>query len=305
MSRSRCTVVVIALYGGRTLAACLDVLGTQGASCVVVLGPDMDDSPSWRVRFPAVRFIDASGESVPQRRMRGVEVAETELVALLEDSSVPQGRWSAAIGEAFTIPEVVAVGGPVAIGAGLSYRQSALGCCEYGRFHPVAIRRLVLAHKRERAGAFDADRLPGNNLAYRKSALRAVLSEDQPLLEMETNAALLAAGGRVLVHPDMAVEYRPGDDRGTGLGGRFRHGRLYGGMRARNASASRRTWWLLKSFLLPLVLSARGLRAMAAVLPRERWWAIGTWVCCMETAWALGEAVGYLAGPGHTLDAWV
>ncbi len=305
MSRSRCTVVVVALYGGKSLAACLDVLGTQGASCVVVLGPNMDDAPSWRVRFPAVRFIDDSGESVPQRRMRGVEAAETELVALLEDSSVPQGRWSAAIGEAFTIPGVVAVGGPVAIGAGLSYRQSALGCCEYGRFHPVAIRRLATGHKRDRSGAFDVDRLPGNNLAYRKSALRAVHSEDQPLLETQASAALLAAGGRVLAHPDMAVEYHPGDDRGTGLGGRFRHGRLYGGTRARNASAGRRTWCLLKAFLLPLVLSGRGLRAMSAALPHESWWAVGTWVCCMETAWALGEAAGYLAGPGHTLDAWV
>ena len=305
MSPSGCTVVVIALYGGPSLAACLDVLGTQGASCVVVLGPDMDDASSWRVRFPAMRFIDAGGESVPQRRTRGIDAAETELVALLEDSSLPQGRWSAAIAEAFTLPAVVAVGGPVAIDVTLSYRQLALGCCEYGRFHPVAIHRLAAGRKRERSGAFDVPRLPGNNLAYRKSALRGVHSEQRPLLEMETNAALLAAGGRVLMHPDMAVDYRPGDDRGTGLGGRFRHGRLYGGMRARNASASRRTWWLLKAFLLPWVLSGRGLRAMSAALPHERWWAVGAWVCCMQTAWAIGEAVGYLAGPGHTLDAWV
>jgi hypothetical protein len=264
----------------------------------------MDDVPSWQVRFPAVRFIDAARESVPRRRMRGIEAAETELVALLEDSSLPQGRWSAAIAEAFTIPAVVAVGGPIAIGAGLSYRQSALGCCEYGRFHPVAIHRLAVGHKRERSDAFDVDRLPGNNLAYRKSTLRAVHSEGQPLLEMQTNAALLAAGGRVLAHPDMAVEYRPGDDRGTGLGVRYRHGRLYGGMRARNASAGRRTWWLLKAFLLPLVLSGRGLRAMCAAVAPGAWWAVGAWVCCMETSWAAGEAVGYLAGPGRTLDAW-
>ncbi|TMH56182.1 MAG: hypothetical protein E6H53_15500 [Betaproteobacteria bacterium] len=187
----------------------------------------------------------------------------------------------------------------------LSYRQLPLGCCEYDRVHPVAIHRLAAGRKPERSGAFDVARLPGNNLAYRKSALRGVHSEQRPLLEMETNAALLAAGGRVLMHPDMAVDYRPGDDRGTGLGGRFRHGRLYGGMRARNASASRRTWWLLKAFLLPWVLSGRGLRAMSAALPHERWWAVGAWVCCMQTAWAIGEAVGYLAGPGHTLDAWV
>ena len=40
-------------------------------------------------------------------------------------------------------------------------------------------------------------------------------------------------------------------------------------------------------------------------IAHERWWAVGAWVCCMQTAWAIGEAVGYLAGPGHTLDAWV
>jgi hypothetical protein len=304
MSPSRCTVVVVALYGGRSLKACLGVLETQGAACVVMLGPNMGNAASWRGRFPSVRFIDAAAVSVPRRRMRGIEAAGTEWVALLEDSSVPQARWCAAIAEAFSAPAVVAVGGPVAIGGALSYRQRALACCEYGRFHPSALHRLASGRAREGAGAFDVDRLPGNNVAYRKSALRAVCGGDEPLLETEVNAALLAAGGRLRVHPDMAVEYRPDDDRGTRLGERFRHGRLYGGRRAKGASVGRRTGWLLTACLLPLVLSGRGLRAMRAAVPPRAWWAVGAWVCGMETAWAIGEAVGYLAGPGRTLDAW-
>ncbi len=304
MSPSRCTVVVVALHGGRSLEACLGVLGKQGAICVVMLGSDTGDAASWRARFPSVRFIDTAALSVPRRRRRGIEAADTEWVALLEDSSVPQARWSGAIAEAFTAPAVVAVGGPVAIGAGVTHRQTALACCEYGRFHPSAIHRLTLGGERERSGAFDVDRLPGNNVAYRKVALRSVCGEDEPLLETQANAALLAAGGRLRMHPDMAVEYRPGDDRGTRLGERFRHGRLYGGMRARGVSAGRRTWWLLKALLLPPVLSGRGLRAMRAAVPPSAWWAVGAWVCCMGTAWAAGEATGYLAGPGRTLDAW-
>jgi hypothetical protein len=304
MASLRCTVVVIATHGGRSLEACLTALVAQGAACMAMLGAGTGSAASWRTRFPSVRFVDAAALSVPWRRMRGIATADTELVALLEDSSVPQARWSAAIADAFTAPAVAAVGGPVAIGVGLSHRQQALACCEYGRFHPAAMHRLALGREGERSGAFDVARLPGNNVAYRKAALQGVCGEDEPLLETQANAALLAAGGRLQVHPDMAVEYRPEDDRGTRLGERFRHGRLYAGVSAQGASAGRRAWRLLKAFLLPLVLSSRGLRAMRTAVRPAAWWAVGAWVCCMETAWAAGEAVGYLAGPGRTLDAW-
>jgi len=304
MLSSAGTVVVVALYGGRSLEACLERLGTQGAACVVMLGSNMDDAGAWQGRFSSVRFIDAADLSVPWRRRRGVEAARSEWVALLEDSSVPKPRWLGAVAEAFREPTVVAVGGPVTIGADVSHRQAALACCEYGRFHPAAIGRLVRGGADERSTAFDVDGLPGNNVAYRTAALRGVCAENEPLLETQTNAALLAAGGRLRMHPDMAVEYRPADDRGTLLAERFRHGRLYGGTRARSASLGARMGWFLKALLLPLVLSGRGLRAMRAAVPSGPWWAVGAWICCMETAWALGEAVGYVAGPGRTLEAW-
>lgn len=304
MASPRCTVVVVALHGGRNLEACLEQLGAQGAACVVMLGPNMDAAAVWRDRFPSVRFVDAAALPVPWRRRRGIEAADGEWVALLEDSSLPQARWSEAIAEAFGAPAVAAVGGPVAIGTGVSYRQAALACCEYGRFHPSAIRRLASGGEATRSGAFDVERLPGNNVAYRKSALRLVCPEEEPLLETQANAALLAAGRRLQVHPDMAVEYRPADNHGARLAERFRHGRLYGGMRARGASVGARIGWLFKALLLPFVLSGRGLRAMRVALPPRAWCAVGAWVWCMETAWAAGEAAGYVAGPGRTLEGW-
>jgi hypothetical protein len=304
MTKSSGTVVVVALHGGRTLEDCLASLESQGPPCVVVLAADTEGAGSLRRRFPCARFVDSEGLSVPHQRSRGVDAADGEWVALLEDSSIPQPRWWDAVSEAFGSPAVVAVGGPTTLGAGLSARQAALACCEYGRFHPTAIRDLASGGERSGSGAFDVARLPGNNIAYRLQALRSVCGEGEPLIETQANARLLAEGGRLQMHPDMAVEYRAGDDRGTHLAERFQHGRLYGGMRARGASMVARAARLATAILLPFVLSGRSLKAMRAAIPPAARAGIAARICCMETAWGLGEAVGYLAGPGRALEAW-
>ena len=170
-----CTVVVIALNGSPNLEACLETLLAQGAPCLVMLGRRMPSAATWQPRFPSIRFVDTDGSPVPVRRMRGIATARTELIALLEDSSVPGPHWFAAIRSAFEADNVAAVGGPVTIAANIGHRQQALGCCEFGRYHPSLVRDLARGRRDERASTFEVDRLPGNNIAYRRSDRKSVV----------------------------------------------------------------------------------------------------------------------------------
>ena len=85
-----CSIVVVALVGGEALKECLCRIHAWHDRCQVMLGADMEGVATWRLRFPAVQFAEDRGLPVPVRRQRGVEAAHSRLVALLEDTSLPE-----------------------------------------------------------------------------------------------------------------------------------------------------------------------------------------------------------------------
>jgi GT2 family glycosyltransferase len=297
-----CAIVVIALNGGTNLEECLNALIAQDAPCIVMLGPGMATA-NWQGRFPSIRFVDADASPVPMRRMRGIHIADTELIALLEDSSVPGPDWFAAIRSAFESDAVAAVGGPVTIADNIGHRQQALGCCEFGRFHPALVRGLAHSGGGS-ARSFAVDHLPGNNVAYRRSAIDEIAESRDALIETVVNAGLRAAGYLLIIDVAMVVEYRSRGSHGARWIDRYRHGRLYGGNQAAGKSPGHRGLCFFRALLLPMVLSGRSLRRMTLAIPVRAWCKVGALVCWMETAWALGEAVGAVAGTGDSLEEW-
>lgn len=304
MRSPECTVVVIALNGGTNLEECLDALLGQGASCLVMLGSRMDAAANWQRRYPSVRFVEGVSASVPLRRMQGIEAAGTDLVALLEDSSIPGPHWVSAARAAFESDTVAAVGGPVTISHHIALNQQALGCCEFGRYHPMFVRALQDVPSADRRRFFAVDRLPGNNIAYRVSALQAVAASPAALVETVLNAQLRAAGYDLALDPAMVVDYRPLGSGGVRWIDRYRHGRLYGGNQIVGRSLAYRVPPLIKALLLPFVLPGRSLRWMSRAIPVRTWWKVGPLVCWMEIAWAVGEIVGTIAGAGRGVEDW-
>lgn len=279
---------MIALAGGAALEACLARLAPWHARCEVLLGEDMGSAHEWRARCPGVRFTDGAGLTVPQRRLRGVEAAEAPVVALLEDTSIPAPGWMDAVRAAFADARVVAASGPVSVDPALGARAQALACTEYGRSFP---RRLA--------------RPAGNNLAYRRAALlEALAGGEHGLMESEAHEALARGGGRIALCPQMAVVYAAPDPRGIRIRTRFHHGRLYAGERSRRWRWTSRAAWAAGSALLPALLAGRSLAAMASAVRPALWPPVAFWICAMETAWAAGEAAGYLAGGGSSLRRW-
>jgi hypothetical protein len=299
-----CSIVLVALAGGAALEACLGRLAPWHGRCHVMLGEHMGEAATWQARFPAVRFADGRGLPVPVRRQRGVEAAHGLVVALLEDTSLPEPGWLDAMCTAFANDNVAAAAGPVRIDPALSARGQALACTEYGRFHPDQYPRLALGAP-DAAGTQTVSRLPGNNLAYRRARLLEILKDsDHGLLEVEVNEMLKARGFSLAFQPRMAVLYAAVDPYGARLGTRMQHGRLYAGRRAAGRSYPARLAWFAGSFLLPAVLAARALASMTRAVKPAAWPGTAFWICLMESAWAFGESIGYLAGTGRSMDAW-
>lgn len=295
------SVVVIPLIGGMALDRCLTRLAADRAERIVVL-PLGEKGPLQTNLHHGVRFISADRTSVPWRRQVGVEASGGDIVAIIEDTSVPSPGWCEAVRAAFTDPAVGGAGGPVFVSPAIGPRFQALGCSEYGRFHPRRLAGLAAAGP---GGLTTVQHLPGNNLAYRRALLLEALSGSQRgLFEIEIDDRLRTQGAKLVLQPGMAVEYAACDAHGARLSTRFRHGRLYAGRLVAGRGWPQRAAAFTKSLLLPPILAGRALRSAASVLPPAGAIKAAPWICAMEAAWAAGEAVGSLTGEGHSENWW-
>jgi len=294
------TVIVIPLIGGAALDKCLACVPERDVARVVVLREDMGSSSEWGARHSGVVFLNAARRSVPFRRAVGVSVATTDIVALIEDTSLIHAGWLSALCEAFGGLDIAGAGGPVRISADLPSRYQALGWTEYGAFGMDRFRLLANGGR-----IVLTSRLPGNNFALRRAFLHDALQDhDRGLIETEVCRALGRQGYRFALHSGMGVTYAGVDRYGARLATRARHGRLYAGTQAAVSDRLGRATLLAKSLLLPFVMTARTLTSMAASGRLAGMAAVVAWVFAMQSAWAVGEAVGAVAGVGRGMEHW-
>lgn len=284
-------IVVIPLLGGEALIRTLRSIQSIGAPCFVIGGQAPPPAP---VKGASPTFI-ASDLPVPQRRAIGVAVSATEWVALIEDTCDVGTGWVSACAEIAGADDVAAAGGPVTIEPSLPARCMALACLEYAAYAPAGEGRGNAPH------AASAQRIAGLALLYRRSALPR-LDPGKGLIESEVNDAIRSRGGRLLMHPGLAVEYRGADADSATLGSRFSHGRIYGGGLHPRLGLLQRGIGALKCLVLPVVMYARampGLPAACRSRAATRFWILG-----LGIAWSAGELVGVLAGRGRSLARW-
>lgn len=182
----------------------------------------------------------------------------------------------------------------MALAPDLPPRCMALACLEYGAFTPgrdaAGIAPSVVA----------ADRIAGLALLYRRASLPP--SAGSELIETEVNAAILAGGGRLLMHPGLAVEYRGVDLDSATLASRFNHGRIYGGGQRTRLRPLQLAVALLKCIALPAVMYVRALRGLPERCRRPL--TTRSWILALGTAWSAGELAGLLVGRGRSVERW-
>ena len=300
---SKVSIVVVSLVGGNSLKSHIESLGNFDAEKIVLLDSSKNDINKLKSEYTSIQFVNKNGLSVPMARKQGVDLAVGDVVALLEDTSLPSSEWLGSIITAFAQQGVVAVGGPVILSQNLSGNFLALGCGEYGRFHPTTYGSSGSSNVKN--NLVSVDRLPGNNLAYRREALLETLAESEDgLIEGAINEKLKQQGKKLFMHPKMLVTYAMRDEHGASLKTRFNHGRLFAGNRVAGQSWSTRLTWWLKSTLLPVVLTLRGCSSMTHSVNMTAWPKVALWIFLMETSWAVGEGIGYLLGVGRSMEAW-
>jgi glycosyltransferase involved in cell wall biosynthesis len=289
------SVVVASLVGAPFIDECLLSLEQQardcGAEVIVVACGAAEYGERITRKFPWVRVIRrAQRETVPDLRRRGVEEANGELVAIIEEHCLAASDWLARAIEAYAGGDYGVVGGPVVDYNYKRLRDWVVYFCEYNNYFPPW-----------REGEWHD--LGSANIAYS----RALLLKYRDLLgagywEAALHPRLMADGVKFRPAPAMVVYHHGPFNYGYYLRQRYWFSRAFAGARSRHVPASRKLAYCLASPLVPFLLLSR----MAQRVSRQH--------CHVDKfaqslpllipalcVYVAGELVGYLAGPGDAL----
>lgn len=259
------SVIVTAYRSAETLRECVETLG-RDPDVTQILVADCSERPP-ELPVPVRRFPFPT--PVPAMRWALLPDVSEPVVACLEGRCLPGEGWGAAILEAHRRhPSVKAIGGAVEIAEPARYWDRVVWFCEYSAYAPP----LADGAARDVSGA---------HLTYKTAAVRA----EADLLRANAWETLfhLRWQGAIRTIP-AAVRFRNGMGFLSFVRQRFHYGRGYAASRSSPS-------YVAITPILPFLLTWRTFRR-----PLE-------WLPCLpgillsQTAWSLGEAVGYLAGP--------
>lgn len=303
-SDSPLAVIVISFAGPPLVERCLRALSLQttgpDTEVVIVVGGwqhRSGDLAALQAEFAEFRWILAPRDhNVARMRTLGIAESAGDPLIFLEDDCVPDGSWLSRLRAAAQAPWG-ALGGSIEPGG---YRRSldwAAYFSEYGPFMAPLDDGVPSA-------------LPGTNVAYRRHVLAKALptsgqGASDGFYETFIHQAITSSAHLLQTESGLVVRNVSTWAPRRALAVRFHHGRGYAGLRTRGFTWWRRAPYVGLAVLLPAVLVWR----TAATLARKRRFVFqalraAPWIVLMSCAWSAGEFVGYLAGPGRSLDRW-
>jgi glycosyltransferase involved in cell wall biosynthesis len=278
------SIVVASWSSDESLERCLSSLAPQcgGAEVIVATNRSAD---RLEARYPQARFLSGPERAdVPILRRLGADASRGRLVAFVEDHAFACPGWAAALREAHGAGFDI-IGGPVENALRARAVDWALYWIEYGAYMPPM-----------RGGP--VPRLSGLNVAYDRELLlscREIWKE--ALFENEVNGVLCARGHSLHLAPDAVVESHLPMTLGYGMRHLHDGGRRYSRYRASRFPFATRVLLALASPLVPAVLFARLVRAIAERRP-ARFLELARalpFLALLLGAWGWGEAMGYVA----------
>ncbi len=204
-----------------------------------------------------------------------------DIVAVTESRMEPAGDWCRTLTAAHARwPEADVIGGAVAVKPAASPRQVGLYLAEYAPYAPPLADEAVSS-------------VSAANVSYKRRAVREPPSPGQ----WDAMLHHARAGGPVLRSSPATVVFQDGFGLGEAIAMRFHYARAFAGERPLPGIAHR-LLHAAGSFALPVVLARR----MAALPARSgrpaASGAAAIWAGVFLMAWAAGEGIGYIAGPG-------
>ncbi|HEV8612590.1 MAG TPA: glycosyltransferase [Gemmatimonadales bacterium] len=279
------SVVVASFRRLDLLSECLESLRPQcaqhGAELILARADREPGAELARVAHGCRVIAAPAGAGVPELRGIGLAQAGGEWIAITEDHCVAAPDWLAAL-LAAPHREVEVLGGRM----GNARRERGIDCgaffAEYGFYGARPVKGAPL--------------ITQANAAYHRSLVSEVAEWARAgSWENVIHERLYLAGHRFQLVPGARIRQNLSYGLGAFCRDRFAHGRAYATTRAGSLSAVRRLLLFLGTPALPAVLA---LRIYRCVDPDERrYWMRGLpTMLLFLSAWALGEAAGYLRG---------
>jgi len=271
------------------LAALLDQCQRARAELIVARDDDDEGLAAIAEAYPSIRVVPVKrGATIPELRGAGMREATGDIVMLTEDHCVPGPRWVEEL--CFGVDNVAEIAGG---GMDNAQRKRAVDWAayfsEYGLFATT------------RSDTDGAIQLTGANVAYRRSIVGDVVGWASAGEWENVAHERLRARGSTLHFVETAPVYQNKSyEFWDFCRDRYEHGRDYARTRLVEEPGARR--WLLAAItpLLPVVIVSRVARAAAPT----RWGAFLKALpvtLAFVAAWSVGEAVGYIRGPGRVL----
>jgi glycosyltransferase involved in cell wall biosynthesis len=195
----RVSVVVCTYNGSATLRECLEgvlTLHYPDYEVIVVSDGSTDGSAELAREHDGVRVIETPNRGLSAARNTGLEAADGEIVAYLDDDAVPDPDWLKHMAATFANGPFAAVGGPNVLPPGSGAVAQCVANAPGGPTH-------VLVSDRE------AEHIPGCNMAIRRDALREIGGFDPQFRvagdDVDVCWRLLDSGQRIAFSPGAVV----------------------------------------------------------------------------------------------------
>lgn len=294
-SRPDISVVIASVNGLPYPMACLDALaGQEGGLASEVIVADCTGAATVaaiKEHHPEVRVLAFDEQkSVPWLRSAGAGAATGRLLAITEDHCVPRSDWLASMADAVSRTGWAAVGGGVENGSRRRLVDWAVYFCEYSQLmSPVT--------------GGPSDVLPGMNVAYDMDALAPVRDVFlKGAWEHVVHDEIRHAGFRLGLDPGIVVSHLKYFTVPMFTRERYHYSRAYAGARVAGSALHRRLAWAGAAALLPPLLVWRVSNNVVRRRKDLAWYARALpLVVFFSVVWSVGEAVGYLTGPGDSL----
>jgi hypothetical protein len=223
-------------------------------------------------------------------RRKGIELAEAEYVAIIEEHCIARDDWIATILRIIREP-VAAIRGVVEDANYDRLMDWAVYFTEYNSYMPPL----------ERGETQD---VCAANCVYRRDLLiRHLPKEGSGYWEAGLNQKLLASGERFLSEPDLVVFHTGPFGFNYYLRQRYLFSRAFAGVRRENVSPGFRLAYLvLAPLLVPLLWSRMAVRVYRKRHRVDKFIRVLPHLIPITATYVLGEWVGFLFGPGDSLS---
>jgi hypothetical protein len=284
--------VVVAAKGRPDLAKFIRALVDAGATneCHIIVAHDEAIAPESSSLSLCLSLVPCARESsVFQLWGKALARASARYVAIMDAHCPPASTWFAGVARAIEEP-LPAFFGPVSCRRGPTSSTIGGYLIEYAQFGRPVARTL--------------QEVPGNNFVFRRDLLDARALQGGEFHKTFFVERLRRGGVDPVYRDDVEVIYEKRFETGHYLRRRFAHGRSFAALRSDEHGHRAMRFLALLTPTLPLLRVYRIARAVFRK-PHLRRALIRRlpFVLCAETAWSMGEGIGYVtARAGATRD---